>query len=413
MNFESFALDKRIMVGVFRAGYASPTPIQTQAIPPLLAGRDVLGLAQTGTGKTAAFVLPILQKLLTLDVQKRGPARVLVLAPTRELALQIHENFVDLGQETGIRSAAVFGGVGQAPQVKNLRQATVVVACPGRLLDLMNQGLADLSHVDTLVLDEADRMLDMGFAPDIRRIVSRLPGKRQTMLFSATMPAEIRTLTREYLRDPVEVKAGAAEPVAGISHAFYPVPAHLKAGLLEALLRTTDYKTMLVFTRTKHRAKSLARNLESKGFAATFLQGNMSQNRRQEAMAGFRSGKFKIMVATDIASRGIDCELISHVINYDMPDTAESYTHRVGRTGRAQRLGEALSLVTREDDEQIRAIERTLGCGIERRQLDGFDYFAPGRAVEERETRKPAPRGGFRRGGEARRGRPEGRARQI
>jgi len=221
VNFTSFALDKRIMAGVLRAGYDTPTPIQTQAIPPLLAGRDVLGLAQTGTGKTAAFVLPILQKLLAMDAQKRAPARVLVLAPTRELALQIHENFVELGRETGIRSVAVFGGVGQNPQVKNLRQATVVVACPGRLLDLMNQGLADLTQVDSLVLDEADRMLDMGFAPDIRRIVSRLPGKRQTMLFSATMPAEIRNLTKEYLRNPVEVRPeGATEPVAAIAHAF-------------------------------------------------------------------------------------------------------------------------------------------------------------------------------------------------
>jgi ATP-dependent RNA helicase RhlE len=412
VNFTSFALDKRIMAGVLRAGYDTPTPIQTQAIPPLLAGRDVLGLAQTGTGKTAAFVLPILQKLLAMDAQKRAPARVLVLAPTRELALQIHENFVELGRETGIRSVAVFGGVGQNPQVKNLRQATVVVACPGRLLDLMNQGLADLTQVDSLVLDEADRMLDMGFAPDIRRIVSRLPGKRQTMLFSATMPAEIRNLTKEYLRNPVEVRPeGATEPVAAIAHAFYPVPAHLKTGLLEELLRSTDHATMLVFTRTKHRAKSLARKLESKGWAATFLQGNMSQNRRQEAMAGFRNGKYSIMVATDIAARGIDCERISHVINFDMPDTAENYTHRIGRTGRAQRTGEALSLITREDDEQVRAVERILGRGIERRQLDGFDYAAPGRVEAEREPRRPAARRTFGQNRGSSRARQENRAR--
>ena len=379
MNFESFALDKRIMAGVVRAGYVSPTPIQIQAIPPLLAGHDLLGLAQTGTGKTAAFVLPILQKLLGWELRELKTARVLVLAPTRELALQIHENFAALGYETGIRSAAVYGGMSQVPQVKNLRQATVVVACPGRLLDLMNQGLADLSRVETLVLDEADRMLDMGFAPDIRRIVSRLPSKRQTMLFSATMPAQIRSLTREYLHNPVEVKAESSGQVEAISHAFYPVPAHLKGGLLEELLRVTDHQSLLVFTRTKHRAKSLSRKLESKGFAATFLQGNMSQNRRQEAMTGFRSGKYKIMVATDIASRGIDCDRITHVINFDMPDTAESYTHRIGRTGRARRSGEALSLITREDAEQVRAVERILGRKVERRELGGFDYSAPAR----------------------------------
>ncbi|PTN31542.1 DEAD/DEAH box helicase [Desulfonatronum sp. SC1] len=389
MNFESFALDKRIMVGVSRAGYQIPTPIQIQAIPPLLEGRDVLGLAQTGTGKTAAFALPILQKLLALDVAKQGPVRVLVLAPTRELAVQIHENFVELGAETGMRCAAVFGGVSQNPQVKTLSRATIVTACPGRLLDLMNQKLVDLSKVDTLVLDEADRMLDMGFAPDIRRIVSRLPGKRQTMLFSATMPDEIRKLTREYLRDPVEVKAEITDRKASISHAFYPVPGHLKAGLLEELLRSTDHETMLVFTRTKHRAKSLARKLEGKGWAATFLQGNMSQNRRQEAMTGLRTGKYTIMVATDIASRGIDCERITHVINFDMPDTTESYTHRIGRTGRAERTGEALSLVTREDDEQVRAIERKFGGKIERRTLEGFDYAAPGSVEPDRDRERP------------------------
>ncbi|HDQ39963.1 MAG TPA: DEAD/DEAH box helicase [Desulfonatronum sp.] len=395
MTFASFALDQRIQTGVERAGYTVPTPIQTQAIPPLLAGRDILGLAQTGTGKTAAFVLPILQKLLTLNTPKHGPVKVLVLAPTRELALQIHENFETLGQDTGISSVAVFGGVSQHPQVKKLRQSTVVVACPGRLLDLMNQGLAKLDHVDTLVLDEADRMLDMGFAPDIRRIVSRLRGSRQTMLFSATMPKEIRTLTREYLHNAVEVQAGTSEPVAAISHALYPVPAHLKTELLEALLRTTAHETMLIFTRTKHRAKSLARKLETKGWAATFLQGNMSQNRRQEAMAGFRNGKYTIMVATDIASRGIDCERISHVVNFDMPDTVESYTHRIGRTGRACRSGQALSLVTREDDDQIRAVERSIGRGIDRKQLPEFDYTLPGRTDTDARPRRFAPRRTF------------------
>ncbi|MFP4455610.1 MAG: DEAD/DEAH box helicase [Desulfonatronovibrio sp.] len=392
MNFESFALDKRIMAGVTHAGYVSPTPIQIQAIPPLLAGNDILGLAQTGTGKTAAFVLPVLQKLLAKDTGKPGNAQVLVLAPTRELALQIHENFTELGYKTGINSAAVFGGVPQAPQVKKLKQAAVLVACPGRLLDLVNQGLVNLSSVRTLILDEADRMLDMGFAPDIQRIVSLLPGKRQTMLFSATMPDQIRTLTRKYLQNPIEIKAGPSRPIAAISHTFYPVQPHLKGGLLEELLKETEHESMLVFTRTKHRAKSLSRKLESKGFAATFLQGNMSQNRRQEAMTGFRTGKYKIMVATDIASRGIDCQRITHVINYDLPDTAESYTHRTGRTGRAERSGQALSLVTRDDAEQIRAIERILGESVERKELEGFDYSAPGRSGAKPKPARPGHR---------------------
>lgn len=391
MNFSSFALDKRIMAGVSRAGFVTPTPIQSQAIPPLLAGRDVLGLAQTGTGKTGAFVLPILQKLLHLDASKSSPARALVLAPTRELALQIHENFMELGHRTGVRNAVVYGGVSQASQVKNLTRAAVIVACPGRLLDLMGQGLADISQVDTLVLDEADRMLDMGFAPDIRRIVARLPRKRQTMLFSATMPAEIGSLAREYLNNPVEVKVRASVPVATISHTFYPVPSHLKAEFLMALLRATKHDTMLIFTRTKHRAKSLARKLDSRGWSATFLQGNMSQNRRQEAMTGFRSGRYTIMVATDIASRGIDCKKISHVVNYDMPDTAENYTHRIGRTGRAQRTGEALSLITREDKEQVSAVERNLGRSIDRKRLDGFDYSS-----RDRNEPQDAPRRGGR-----------------
>lgn len=394
MNFDSFSFDERIRSGIRHCGYVSPTPIQERAIPDVLAGRDVLGLAQTGTGKTAAFVLPILQRLLDADASKQGPVRVLVLAPTRELALQIQETFVDLGKQTGIRSAAVFGGVGVVPQVKALSRATVCVACPGRLIDLLNRGDADLSRVGTLVIDEADRMFDMGFLPDLRRIVKRLPAERQNLLFSATMPAEIRSLADGVLRRPVTVQVDSDAPAKTVSHALYPVPAHLKAGLLEHLLQHVEHDGVLVFTRTKHRAKSLARKLEHRGWAATSLQGNLSQNRRQEALEGFRNGSYRIMVATDIAARGIDCEHISHVVNYDLPDTAETYTHRIGRTGRAERTGEALTLVTPEDEAQVRAIERVIGARIERRRAEGFDYEAEAPLAARGEAgRRPARQG--------------------
>ena len=399
MTFDTFALDERLLAGVRHAGYTSPTPIQQQAIGPVMGGRDVLGLAQTDTGKTAAFVLPVLHRLLAENAPKRGPVRALVLAPTRELAVQIQDDFVNLGRQTGIRCAAVFGGVGQNPQVKALRQASVVVACPGRLLDLMNQGLADLSQVDTLVLDEADRMLDMGFAPDIKRILARLTTRRQTLLFSATMPHEIRAMADDLMHNPVRVQVANTTPSGTISHCLYPVAGHCKQGLLEALLQTSDHESVIVFTRTKHRAKSLARKLEQRGWSATCLQGNQSQNRRQEAMTGFKSGKYTVLVATDIAARGIDCASVTHVINFDVPDTAEAYTHRIGRTGRALRSGQALTLATPEDNGQIRAIERVLGKSIKRERLDGFDYDVPdtrpGRQdeLDRRDDRRPQGRG--------------------
>ena len=377
MDFNSFSFDDRIMSGIRAAGYVTPTPIQQQAIAPVQKGSDVLGLAQTGTGKTAAFALPLLQRLLDSDAQKRGPIRVLVLAPTRELALQIHESFVTLGRQTGIRSAAVFGGVGVNPQVKALRQATVAVACPGRLLDLINRGEADVSGVEALVLDEADHMLDMGFLPDLRKILAKLPSKRQNLLFSATMPDEIRSLADSILCDPVEVQVANTAPPKGISHALYPVPSHLKTGLLEAFLKATDHQSVLVFTRTKHRAKSLARKLEAKGWKATSLQGNLSQNRRQEALDGFKTGKYRIMVATDIAARGIDCSRVSHVVNFDIPDTVETYTHRIGRTGRADRAGASMTMVTDDDMAQVRAIERVMRMKIDKVRLDEFDYDQP------------------------------------
>ncbi len=374
MNFDSFSFDRSIVSGINDAGYTTPTPIQSQAIEPVLKGRDVMGLAQTGTGKTAAFALPILQRLVDAKAQKTGPMRVLVLAPTRELALQIHENFITLGRQTGIRSAAVFGGVGVTPQIKAMNKATIVVACPGRLLDLMGRGDADLSNVQTLVLDEADRMLDMGFLPDIRRIMERLPHERQNLLFSATMPKEIRELSNRILNDPAIVQVDNIAPAESVSHAFYPVPKHLKPSFLQELLETINYSSVLVFTRTKHKAKALANKLERMAMSATFLQGNLSQNRRQKALDGFRNGEYRIMVATDIAARGIDCEKISHVINYDVPDTVENYTHRIGRTGRAGQTGIALSFITSEDTLFVRDLERFMDTSIERKKLDGFDY---------------------------------------
>lgn len=395
MDFSSFSLDRRLHVGIRDCGYVSPTPIQVQAIPPVLEGQDVLGLAQTGTGKTAAFALPLLQRMIEASAPLRGPVRVLVLAPTRELALQIHETFIALGKQTGIRCAAVFGGVGETPQIKAASQASVLVACPGRLLDLLNRGLVDLSHVDALVLDEADRMFDMGFLPDLRRIMAKLPARRQNLLFSATMPPEIRKIADQVLVRPVVVQVANTAPPEKIRHSVYPVLPGQKMALLEAYLSAEDHDCVLVFTRTKHRAKSLARKLEQKGMAATSLQGNLSQNRRQEALEGFRAGRYRIMVATDIAARGIDCTRVTHVVNFDVPDTAENFTHRIGRTGRADRSGRAMTLVTPEDEVQVRAIERILGERLPRVQLDGFAYdrAAAGSDSSFEEPRPPrAPR---------------------
>ncbi|NCD24791.1 MAG: DEAD/DEAH box helicase [Deltaproteobacteria bacterium] len=374
MDFSSFSLDRRIVAGIRDCGYSSPTPIQIQAIPPVLSGRDVLGLAQTGTGKTAAFALPLLQRLIATESAPRGPVQVLILAPTRELALQIHDSFVALGKQTGMRSAVVFGGVGETPQIKAARQATILVACPGRLLDLANRGLVDLSQVRTLVLDEADHMFDMGFVPDVRRIMAKLPSNRQNLLFSATMPTEIRKMADLVLVDPVVIQVANTAPAETIRHALYPVAPGQKVALLEALLATEEHDCALIFTRTKHRAKSLARKLEQKGWLATSLQGNLSQSRRQEALDGFRTGKYRVMVATDIAARGIDCSRVTHVINFDVPDTAENYTHRIGRTGRADRSGQAMTLVTPEDSGQIRIIERVLRTALERVKLKDFVY---------------------------------------
>ncbi len=410
MEFSSFGLHPQIEEGVRSQDYDTPTPIQAQAIPSILRGNDVLGLAQTGTGKTAAFALPILHQLLE---GPRKRVRALIVAPTRELAHQIHDAFCALGAETGLRSVAVYGGVGMGPQIQRLRGgAEIVVACPGRLLDHLQQGTADLSNVEVVVLDEADRMFDMGFLPDIRRILKRLPADRQTLLFSATMPPDIRRLAKEILFDPVTVEVDRQTPVATVAHALYPVEESGKGEALLQLLYRTDTESVLVFTRTKRRAGRVAKGLVSAGFSASCLQGNLSQSRRQEALDGFRSGKYRILVATDIAARGIDVSTISHVINYDMPDTVDAYTHRIGRTGRAARSGDAFTLVTPADAGAVRAIERMMGSRIARRRLDPLPAGRPkaSPAASRPAPARPEPRLGGARGPAPRR---RGGARRV
>lgn len=393
MTFEQFNLDPHITTAIHEQSYSCPTPIQHQAIPHILSGRDVMGLAQTGTGKTAAFVLPLLQHL----VQKPGRrVRALILSPTRELAAQTHDSIRALGRYTRVRSTVIFGGVNMNPQIEAIKRGTdIVVACPGRLLDHIGQGHIDLSALQTLIVDEADRMFDMGFLPDLRRIVRQLPARRQTLLFSATMPDEIRRLATDMLTNAVTVQVDHTKPVEAIAHALYPVPQHLKTALIKVLLKKTATDSVIVFTRTKHRAKRLAEQLNRSGFRATSLQGNLSQNQRQHAITGFREGAYQILVATDIAARGIDVAAVSHVINYDMPDTADAYTHRIGRTGRISRSGEAFTFVTGDDKAMILAIEQTLGEKIRRVTLPDFDY-AKAPEKEERPAQavrtQPRPR---------------------
>ncbi|GFO68269.1 ATP-dependent RNA helicase RhlE [Geomonas limicola] len=387
MDFQQFNLHPQIQAGVEALGYRNPTPIQRDAIPPVLEGRDVMGLAQTGTGKTAAFGLPLLTRLVP---GPRGKLRALVLAPTRELAEQINDALNAMGRFTRLRSITVYGGVNINPQIKKLKEGVeIVVACPGRLLDHISQGTVDLTGVEALVLDEADQMFDMGFLPDVRRILRALPAKRQTLMFSATMPDDIRKLAQEILHQPVTVQVSRTAPAATVSHALYPVPQHLKTPLLLELLRHSDTESVLVFTKTKHRAKRVGEQLEKSGYRAASLQGNLSQNRRQAALDGFRDGTFQILVATDIAARGIDVSQVSHVINYDIPDTAEAYTHRIGRTGRAARTGDAFTMVTTEDAVMVRSIERVLGSPIERRRMEGFDYTVPAPKKDAEFARPP------------------------
>jgi ATP-dependent RNA helicase RhlE len=334
-----------------------------------------MGMAQTGTGKTAAFALPILQHLLS---GPRKVVRALIIAPTRELAEQTREAFGQLGRDTKLKSVSVYGGVDKNPQIKKLRDgAEIVVACPGRLLDLMDQRVIDLTHVEILVLDESDRMFDMGFLPDVRKILKRIPAKRQTLLFSATMPDDIRILARDTLRDPVIVQVGESVPVSTVSHAVYPVESHLKTALLMRILERTDAESVLIFTRTKDRATRLASRMKKAGFPVAELQGDLSQKQRQKALNGFRDGTYRMLVATDIAARGIDVSRISHVINYDMPDTVDAYTHRIGRTGRAARTGDAFTFVSRKESAFLWSIENVIGEKLETRTLDDFDYAVP------------------------------------
>jgi ATP-dependent RNA helicase RhlE len=375
LNFEQFNLDSRLMQGIKYAGYETATPIQEAAIPAALRGRDIIGTAQTGTGKTAAFVLPILNKLLD---GPRGMPRALIVTPTRELAEQIYQVVRALSAGTKLRSAAIYGGVGASRQIKALKEGVeILVATPGRLLDLIQQRYVRLNHVEVLVLDEADRMFDMGFLPDVRRIIKAVPVQRQTMLFSATFPLEVEQLAAQSLKDPQRISMGLSRPAHTVTHALYPVPAHLKSALLLKLLKQTATESVLVFTRTKHRAEKLARQIAHAGFRVTSLHSNRTQGQREQALKGFKTGHFQIMVATDIAARGLDVENISHVINYDMPDTADAYIHRIGRTGRAQRTGDAFTLVTPEDNDMIRTLERIMGGPLTRITLPDFDYTVP------------------------------------
>jgi ATP-dependent RNA helicase RhlE len=371
-EFTKLGLSDALAFGVQEKGYTSPTPIQAQAIPVVLKGGDVIGSAQTGTGKTAAFALPIIQRL-----GSHGKLRCLILEPTRELALQVEEAFQQYAKFTDLRVTIVYGGVGYGKQLEDLRRGVdILAATPGRLLDHIEQGNCSLKDVDILVLDEVDRMLDMGFMPDVRRIVAQTPKTRQTLFFTATLPPEIVQLASWALRDPVKVEIGRQRsPAETVSHAFYPVVASQKFELLELLLERTEFKSVLIFTRTRMGADRIARKLHSTGHTVGVMHSDRSQRERIEALDGFKSGKFEVLVATDIAARGLDIAGVSHVINYDVPENAEDYVHRIGRTGRAQNTGDAFTLVTEDDVRDARSIERYMGVGVERKKLDGFPYI--------------------------------------
>jgi ATP-dependent RNA helicase RhlE len=373
MSFSDLKLHPDLLRGVAGLGFQAPTPIQRDAIPPALAGRDVLACAMTGSGKTAAFLLPILQRLIGLP---RGTTRALIVAPTRELAAQIDEHRRDLARHARIDGAAVFGGVGMGPQEQAFRRrADILVATPGRLLDHLRMPYAKLDGVQVLVLDEADRMLDMGFLPDIRRILSHLPARRQNLLFSATIPGPIVALAKDILRDPVAIQVERpAAPAVGITHTVYPVPQELKSALLVELLKQPGTRSVLAFTRTKHRANRLADQLARHGVKVDRIHGNRSQAQRTQALAGFKDGRFQVLVATDIAARGIDIDALSHVVNFDVPNMAEDYIHRVGRTARAEAVGDAVTLVSPDEETELRGIERAVGARFPRVRLPGFDY---------------------------------------
>jgi ATP-dependent RNA helicase RhlE len=369
--FSKLDLSPQVLEGVRAAGYTDPTPIQLRAIPLILAGRDVIGSAQTGTGKTAAFALPLITRLGT-----HGKLRALVLEPTRELAAQVETALRDFARFTNLRIAVVFGGTGYGRQDQSLRQGVdILVATPGRLLDQMHRRMVRLDQTEILVLDEADRMLDMGFLPDVRKIIERCPRNRQTLLFSATIPPEIEQLCRWALRNPESIEIGQRRsPAETVSHALYPVDVGQKQELLEELLRRTEYDQVLIFCRTKNGADRVARKLHQEGHAVAVLHSSRTQRERENALAGFRNGRYEVMVATDIAARGIDVEQISHVINFDVPHHPEDYVHRIGRTGRAQSVGDAFTIMTAEDLQEVAAIERFIGQKIPRVKLERFDY---------------------------------------
>jgi len=413
MPFRNFGLDAGILQAVQDAGYTEPTPIQSAAIPQILAGHDLIGIAQTGTGKTAAFVLPILAKLAGVNGNGGPPAgpapgaalasalpgrgqrprsvRALIVAPTRELAAQIEENVRAYGRHLSLRAATVYGGVSERPQIDALRSGVdLLVATPGRLLDLMGRHLCDFSGLNFLVLDEAERMLDMGFLPDIRRIVRALPSKRQTLLFSATLSPEIEAITHEFLRAPKTVQIGRrANPADTVTQFVYEVPKHLKPALLAHLLRQPSLNMVLVFSRMKHGADRIARGLEATGIRTATLHSNRSQNQRLRALKDFKCGAVRVLVATDIAARGIDVDGISHVVNYDFPMHPEDYVHRIGRTGRAHAVGDAISFVTPEDHSALRSLERFIGRGIARKRAEDFNHTA---AAPARAGETPGPR---------------------
>ncbi len=387
MPFRQFGLTEPILQGVTSAGYTDPTAIQVKAIPLVMEGRDLIGCAQTGTGKTAAFALPILDRL-----QKHGALRALVLAPTRELASQLETAIRDYARFTDMRVAVIFGGVPYGPQRSAVREGVdILVATPGRLLDLLGDGSVTLEHVRFLVLDEADRMLDMGFLPDVKRILAYCPSKRQTMLFSATMPPSVETLCRWALRSPVTVEAGVRRSISEtISHAVYPVAESQKFDLLKALLARTNFDSCIVFCRTKEGADRIAHSLKGEGHSIAVLHANRTQRERMEAMEGFRAGRYEVMVATDIAARGLDIENVSHVINYDVPQHAEDYVHRIGRTGRAEAKGDAFTVVTAGEMDSLASIERFIGRTIPRQRLEGFPYIYTALLDEDHQRRAGA-----------------------
>jgi len=375
-TFEDLPLHSKLRRGIQEIGYTTPTPIQRDTIPHAVLGRDIIGTAQTGTGKTAAFLLPVLERLLD---EPSGRTYALILTPTRELALQAQEFLRKLAGHTHLRGTAVYGGVGMADQERALRGgAEIIIATPGRLLDHMSRGYVNFQALKILVLDEGDRMLDMGFLPDVRRILQRLPRSRQTMLFSATMPPEIVRLSREFLRDPKMIQVEERTVAAvGVTHLALPVPSHLKTDLLSELLKDEMMTSVLVFARTKHRADNLVRQLLFRKINAAVIHGNRSQSQRVRALEGFRTGEYRVLVATDIAARGVDVKDVSHVVNFDVPHEPETYIHRVGRTARAQQRGDAYSLVMPEEEQDFSRIERLIGMKINRARIPGFPYDAP------------------------------------